>query len=250
MKTLIFGIATGILLFITQIQAQGVFNIIGGGNEAFDVLAEVPGLVAWYKGSLGVTLDGDTVEVWADQSGSNNNLTKTFEAVQGWFKMDVINNKPSLKWQTASPELKLASGLNLNTYTVFIISQRGSDLSAGYLTYSTSGVGYSRYDVTNTMLVDVSTPLETANGTCLVGETHLTQVSSNATTITVYVKGASVDTTITSTDGLNWTFLSLGVATAGRANNEVAEIIISNQNLSDAVKLAVRNYLISEYAVP
>jgi hypothetical protein len=60
--------------------------------------ASLPGLVAWYRSDLGITLNGSTVSAWADQSGNGHHLTQGTGAQQPTYQASDAgwNGRPSL----------------------------------------------------------------------------------------------------------------------------------------------------------
>jgi hypothetical protein len=77
-----------------------------GGAAAFSPL-DVDNLVLWLRGDLGITLNGDNVSAWADQSGEGNDATQGTMSSQplyvesdadfgGQATLDFISGSPSV----------------------------------------------------------------------------------------------------------------------------------------------------------
>lgn len=83
-------------------------------------------LAAWYRGDMGVTLNGGTVSAWADQSGNGRHLTQGTAAQQPTYvaASASYNNLPALTF--SGDWLDAASAIGGTTGSLYLVGQDGN----------------------------------------------------------------------------------------------------------------------------
>jgi hypothetical protein len=85
--------------------------------------ARIPGLVAWYRGDRGITLniDGGHVVTWADQSGHGNDLTQATAIKQPSYITGAVNGHPALRFDGSAQFLQTAAFTLNQPFTVALV---------------------------------------------------------------------------------------------------------------------------------
>ncbi len=78
---------------------------MSGTPPEIPVPLSIAGLVAWYRGDLGITLNGTTVSAWADQSGNGNHLTQGVALSQPLYEAAGFGGKPSVLFDGSNDTL-------------------------------------------------------------------------------------------------------------------------------------------------
>jgi concanavalin A-like lectin/glucanase superfamily protein/HYR domain-containing protein len=86
----------------------------GGG---FFVPADLAGLEVWYDAGAGVTLNGNGVTGWADQSGNGHNSVQATSANQPVFNATAFNGKPSLSFDGLGDYLQAPDNEGLDNFS-------------------------------------------------------------------------------------------------------------------------------------
>lgn len=88
---------------------------------------KLPNLAAWYRGDMGITLNGGTVSAWADQSGNGRHLTQGTAAQQPTYvaASASYNQRPALTFD-GGDWLDAASAIGGTTGTVYLVGQDGN----------------------------------------------------------------------------------------------------------------------------
>lgn len=226
------------------------------------------GCVMWLRSDLGITTVSGKVSVWADQSGSGNDVTQgtagarpTYNTVDATF-----NSRPSLTFDGVDDNFQLI-GFTLGAYTIFMLLTGIADSANNYFIYHNT-------DANNFLYLWASTgnSIDTARG-----GTHSSYNDNGGTPGTWGQWGAStVKTLRTQFDGTHAGHtLSLNNSaepetTVGGSNpgtgtivgslnilwdggatfaqTKLAELIIYNRSLSGGESTQVENYLRSLYA--
>ena len=118
------------------------------GSRVLFQAATLPNLAAWYKASVGITLNGSTVSGWADQSGvgdANRNLAQGTAGFQPTFVASDanLNGRPSVLF-TAASSTRLVSGTWAAAPTqplTMYMAMRGGTQSNQYITDGKAGRG-------------------------------------------------------------------------------------------------------------
>ena len=97
--------------------------------------AQIPtGSVLWLKADAGVTLSGNSVTNWADQSGNAYNVTQATAANQPTFEASVFNGQPAISfdggdWLNNTISNPVTAGA---ARTIFVVSKARCNSGAMY----------------------------------------------------------------------------------------------------------------------
>lgn len=114
------------------------------GGASFDP-SQIPDLFAWYRGDLGITLNGADVSDWADQSGNSRDLSEATNQPLYTASDASFNNQPTLTFDGVNEKLgRLAFNLGASGtgFTLFVVADFQSNISDGNLAgYAANNVG-------------------------------------------------------------------------------------------------------------
>ena len=222
------------------------------------------GLELWLKADEGVNSSiGSTGGIWEDQSGNNRNATNTAANLSddgsGTPNISINNSSNLLNY---NPNLdfnfeQLEVNLNVNptaigTMDVFVIA-KGNNAILGN---ENGGVDRSIAPNRVSNGEDIKDYFFSASDTKYNGELKIFHyafgaTSNSAATSYVYINGKPLKTfTEQNSDG-GYNKLYIGNAgNAGSFSNQLAEVIIYDQNLSTTNKNKVQSYLSLKYGIP
>ena len=126
--------------------------VCGARVQAAPVLS---GMELWLKADAGLTMGGDYVEHWADQSGNGHVFTSRVHLV-GWppewspvYEADGINGLPSVNLQDYHSYMFSDAGFTMDSWTAFVVARVDGNgdttIPTGYvLGWAYSGLGLYR----------------------------------------------------------------------------------------------------------
>lgn len=92
----------------------------------------ISGLAAWYDASKGVTLNGSTVSVWSDLSGSGRDLTQPTAANQPTLSSNEINALPAITTTSSTRFMDTAAWAFTNSASVFLVAKNTGTSFSGF----------------------------------------------------------------------------------------------------------------------
>lgn len=252
---------------------------------AFGAMAQtIPssGNVLWLKADAGVynnagttlSTNGQTVQQWSDQSGSNNHASQATSSLKPTFVTNVLNGNPVVRFGSSmlvTPNLDLSGIDKVDMYVVYkstnlsgtweCILEEGPDFNsvkgftffdnAQTLTYSGMYVGHSgnNFNAKNY-------PFK-AN-TFKVVNSSFDRSATVANEINLRINGVDCplfNQNFANDNSGNYNNVPLYIGNRGNAvnsyplNGDIAEIILYNRLLTPAEKQAVETYLNNKYNI-
>ena len=236
----------------------------------FSPLSLSPSL--WLRGDLGITLNGNDVSAWADQSGNNNHATQSTAGNQPLYVSGAaaFANKPVVRFSVANSDHLIADTLgNLlsgtdKPYTVIMVAKQTS--ASNYILWSfgnslvaAGGTCIQMYNElsANSCRVDKVDDLSTASRvsktSSLTGTAKMQMVAHSGTSF--FVRNNATETTSSAQD-VGATTLDLFTIGCFRGSNSVefwdgdlAEALVFNRELVLPERDAVWNYVKNRYAL-
>lgn len=241
----------------------GVALALGGLSRAG---AQVPtdGLTLWLKGDTGVTLNGQTVAVWADQSGQGHDATQTNAPNQPLLIQSGLG-KPAVRFDGATDFLNFSVPINyLDSLSIILVANNTSAAQNGGSAYSdcpaifwneTASWGWVFLGVFQTN-VNWRFGTTTSGNNCRyarpasIGSAHtLTTLIKNADVETLYVDRAEA----LRLEYKNYPLAGvadngyLGRGSSTYFAGEILEVLVYTRALSEADRQAVETYLHGKY---
>lgn len=224
-------ILLGALAFIASVFAHGQFSP-----------ADLSGMQLWVSADAGITLNGNFVSQWDDQSGNANHCTSEFDVIRPTLLTDAINGLPALSFDGS--EDFMVFPLIDDVRTVFWVLRENVGATgspprpllgwSGGLTYL-RGAGEEFWDAS------FSDPA-VHNGT-----TRLNFENINGTQTDV--PNEFCLTSLVTTGPVNATHFTMELNIFGRTWwGEIAEVLIYNVPLSEAEVEQVEDYLADKYS--
>ncbi len=233
-------------------------NTLAGGSGG---VVPTQGLAFWVKADTGITLNGNTVSQWADQSGNNRHATQTTAANQPTLVINTLNGKPVLRFDGVNDLLNFNLPINGSTgLTIVLVSANSASRDPGanqgnyapifweetaswgwtYLSPFRSNV-VMRFGTTQTgNLFKYQRPSSIGNGFTMTVGVH------NGTTDSLYINGHLAMSAggklspIAAT--VNTAYLGRG-AGSNYFPGDIAEVLAYTRALSAAERVDVENYL-------
>lgn len=204
-------------------------------------------LKLWLRADAGITLNGSTVSVWADQSGNASDATQGLSANQPLFVANALNGKPSLRFDGNNDYMTTSAfSQSINSFTIYLVGSYNSGAFFGNATnritvvkdpnnnkfYMVSGSSYcyyspSAYPLTNNIYKCVY------NG------------SKSAFTKNGYVVGGGDLTSL----AINSLVIGKDVAQSLYLNGDIEEIIIYDGIIDSTKDYIVQLYLSNKYGI-
>jgi hypothetical protein len=241
------------------------------------------GLQLWLKADAGVTLNGSTVSIWADQSGNGNDAIQPDLRRQPFLVRDGLNGKPTIRFDGLDDRLGLTGSKRMTQISFFMVFKMDSDAFAdddpilfgdidadGHIWgvqmeneltgYSPDTINiYSGFNGVHA-IVPRHTPF---------GIWHNISVVTDGVMWNTKLRANGVDAQVTRMHDINM-FISVpignpsgtGVGGIGgtdgvrppigrtTTNCDVAEVILYDTVLSDSLRRSVEQYLASKYGLP
>jgi hypothetical protein len=95
---------------------------------------DIAGLVAWFRADIGITLNGNNVSLWSDQSGKGNHVTQATGSAQPAFVNNAYNGKPCVRFVAANSQYLSRAATNLfgsGPYTI-VETLKNNTLPSGF----------------------------------------------------------------------------------------------------------------------
>jgi lysophospholipase L1-like esterase len=221
-------------------------------------------VLAWWKAdSIGGLSDGDPVDQWDDSHTTNEDLTGSSTA-RPLFQTNELNGLPVVEFDGSNDIMGATithTGTNACTVisvithvTVTTADRVGCFAKASITDYGSASTGLMAYIQTsvnsayrnNALLSTITRP---SNGTFFIYT-----VKWDGTNNTVYKNGVA-GTAVASTGNFDFTHVYVGGGWSGGGNADfgnikVAEMIIFNDDLSDADRGEWETYLDTKWAIP
>jgi hypothetical protein len=198
-----------------------------------------PGLALWVRSDAGVTADGGTVSLWADQSGNGNDLVQATTASRPQLVAGEANGLPVLRFDGTNDSLAFTTRLDGTIRAVFAVLRQSSP-AASYRVLLGDTTKNDFYPGASQWWTSGYT-----NAYITGGETWVNGVLVNGTT-TNRPQTLSVLSLVT-TGGVTADRLF-----AGKANSpwmgDIAELIVYSQPLTASQRKSVEDYLALKYA--
>lgn len=225
------------------------------------VFAQIPtdSLKLHLKADTGITTSGDSVNVWADQSGSGNDAVQTNLARRPVLVTNSLNGKSVIHFNGVNSYLTLPTasdlGIQNNDYEIFIVSRSASVntnimfLLAGNIEQyelHLNGSAGARFIPKSSTFVDEGSIGDYTDTNAHIYNLRATDTYGNVTVDAVN----STDSLINShnSDAGNL-YLGVRFDNSFTLNGDIAEVIIYNSVLSSAQRGLVENYLGAKYGI-
>lgn len=205
---------------------------------------DLPGLELWVKADAGITLNGNFVAQWDDQSGNNRHCTSDFDVIRPTLLNDAINGLPAVSFDGVEDFLQFPEITNLRTVFWVLRENPGSTgtVSRPLLGWS-GGLTYLRGPNKEFWYPQFSDPA------VFNGQTRLNFETIDGTTTVVPTDFCI--TSLVTTGPLSATHLTMELNIFGRTWwGEMAEVLIYSNPLSPEEVLQVEEYLATKYSPP
>jgi len=237
-----------------------------GGAAAFSP-ASISGLSLWLKANAGVSLNGNDVTGWADQSGNGKNAvgTDTLPTLQS----NAINGLPAIRFNNGYDigRFVISSSFNLKNSSAFVVVQQLS-LDNSYPRFlsfpSLNDLDYNANDglcilfnngvpqlqltsnANDALIVDAS-----ANNAFAIASYKI----DNSGNMSLFYNGASESTNqnsnMASQNGLGEIYIGQSQSNIGSEGlyGDIAEIVMYNRAVTTIERQQVEGYLNTKYAI-
>ncbi|MFM9983630.1 MAG: PKD domain-containing protein [Flavobacteriales bacterium] len=205
---------------------------------------DLAGLELWVKADTGITLNGNFVAQWDDQSGNNRHCTSDFDVIRPTLLDDAINGLPSVSFDGVEDFLQFPEITNLRTVFWVLRENPGSTgtVSRPLLGWS-GGLTYLRGPNKEFWYPAFSDPA------VFNGQTRLNFEDIDGPTTVVPTEFCI--TSLVTTGPLSASHLTMELNIFGRTWwGEMAEVLIYSNPLSAEEILQVENYLATKYSPP
>lgn len=115
---LVTGVGAGVIAIIVRCEGETTAVVVTG--LAAWTPSAVAGLACWLRADAGVSLNGENVAAWADQSGNGTDATQGTESKQPLLVLDGMNGLPVVRFDGATNFLRWALSLPA-PYTVGVV---------------------------------------------------------------------------------------------------------------------------------
>lgn len=253
------GLQSSVTVSLTA--GQQILVILDGwrassGAYKLNITQAIPtsGMHLWLRTDAGVTLSGNTVTRWIDQSGNGRSAGMTTAARQPSFIPGVLNNQPVLRFSGAQSMLLDAASAPTQ-YTVFVVGKNNRTDEGFSMILGPAGSNPNsqlRWENGNqSMIVGLGNNLPVTNST--IGNTrtyHALAVRYDGTTLSTYRDGILRTSNGHSTSG-PWRINQIGAYyDSFFMTGDLAEVLIYTRALTEAERQSVGVYFRAKYALP
>lgn len=234
----------------------------------------------WLRADKNVSLNGDTVPIWEDQSSNKYNAIQPIKAYQPTLLPNAVNNLPALRFDGVDDFLFSDTGINIfDNRAIFLVVKVNQSLAnKGIFSLrsnqsvdwnSADGIAIFQGNGNNQISVDAGNIYNSNPGSNPVAIRIVCQTNSWSTLsfkmnagIATMIRNSSLTETdnyqinpITNTGGYA---ISARATDSNNANgrqfalygaNDIAEVICYNRVLSSSEEQAVNNYLNTKYKI-
>ncbi|MFN0030558.1 MAG: PKD domain-containing protein [Flavobacteriales bacterium] len=204
--------------------------------------ADFGGLQLWLRADSGITMNGNFVAQWNDQSGNSNHATSDFDVIRPTLLAGALNGLPAVSFDGIEDFLQFP--LIDDVRTVFWVlreNPNSTNAPPRPLLGWSGGLTYLRGDNKEFWNGSFSDPAVFGGATRL----NFDNINGAQTIVPIEFCIASLVTTAP----LNATHLTMELNIFGRTWwGEIAEVIIYNTPLSDAEVAQVETYLADKYS--
>ncbi len=225
----------------------------------------------WLKSDFGLNYsNGNSVNLWSDFSGNNNNATQATSAQRPLYIDNQLNTHPVIRFDGTDDFLGISNYVGTNNFTNFIISKTSEtheiDLEAISGTSGVSGQNYilgADHRVSDggagiSIGTNGISVYEHGSGYMPALAVYNGSVGSDFNSICVrynnkrpniYKNLSLVSAGLTSTMSTIYNSTIIGSGNYGNFNGDIAEVIMYNYSLNDAQIIIVNNYLAAKYNI-
>lgn len=207
------------------------------------VPTDIAGCQLWLDAGHGITLNGNYVSQWADQSGNNNHAVQSIVSCQPLYDSSepLLNNKPVLKFDGNGDSFTFSEITTVRTYFVVVKHNTGTD-SLSLILGNTSTYDYfGGYD--GELFSNVYTSSFVLNALGKINGIQQYQSVMHKPTYYSII-------TIKTTGNTSINTVALDRTNSGNTwNGDMAEIIVYDSDLSAINMALVENYLSAKYAI-
>lgn len=235
--------------------------------EGVSVLTHVPqrdaGLKLWLRADVGVERISGAVSLWADQSGSGNDVFQGTAGNRPTYQVGVINGQPVVRFNGTSHTLVSAAAIKPSNITVMAVyrpTAAGTSptlISQSYNVSATNGWGLRAGANSNLvpyadLNINATATTTSSATTTALNSAHLLAATYDGAERKIYLGGVLKATTAVAGS------LSYGTATVFRVgsylgnnyfNGDLAEVLVYDRALSDSERNEVEAYLYAKYGV-
>lgn len=225
------------------------------------VFAQIPtdSLKLHLKADIGITSSGDSVNVWADQSGNGNDGVQANLVRRPVFVSNSLNGKPVIQFNGVNSFLTLPTasqlGIRNNDYEIFIVSRSASVntdiafLLAGnteqYELHLNGSAG-ARFIPKSSTYIDEGSIGDYSDANAHIYNVRATDTYGNVTVDAVDSTNSAVNARSSDSGNL---YLGVRFDNSYTLNGDIAEVIIYNTVLSATQRGLVENYLGAKYGI-
>jgi Concanavalin A-like lectin/glucanases superfamily len=229
---------------------------VASGAYRLNITQAIPtaGMHLWLRTDAGITLNGNNVARWVDQSGNGRSAAMTIAARQPAYVLGGLNGWPVLRFAGAQ-SMVLDAATAPTTYTVFVVGKNSRADESFSMILGPGGSNPNnqlRWENGNqAMFVGLGNNLPVTNAT--VGNTrtyHALALRYDGSTISSYRDGVLRSSSSHSTTG-PWRLNQIGAYyDSFFMTGDLAEILIFNRALTEAERQSIGVYLRSKYGLP
>lgn len=215
----------------------------------------LPGLRAWFRSDLGITLNGAKVSAWADQSGNGNHATQGTAAKQPTYNASdaAYNGLPSLSFLNASATVLVTGAVTTGQpATVAIVGQATKISANGGFTDAGSGSGYLAVYATSTnSFASMISNATGFNSTTDISAQHVVAGAFNGASSKLFVDNSQIPVATGTCGSAAATTLAIGGNGLGvnPLTGKVAELVVVNRILSPGEMTLLFAYYGARYGI-
>ena len=224
------------------------------------------GLQLWLKADTGVTLSGNTVSQWADQSGNARHATQATASSRPILITNAVNGNPALSFDGVSDFMTFTLPVNgLTGMTLVLVSANSQDQSGGITNAANAALFWNETSSWGTVYLspyqsNVKFRFGTGQSGNLPSYVRLSPIGNNfsisvatknGTTDSLYVNGSLA---VSQSGKLSTIAATQSTGNLGRGYNNntyfpgmIAEALVYNRALSNAERQNLENYLTAKY---
>lgn len=212
-------------------------------------------LTAWFRGDLGVTLNGSDVSDWADQSGLFSDFAQSTASQQPLFNSSNsnFNNRPTLDFDRTTFENMQTGTVTAisHPFTIFIVVKWASFGGVpDFIHDGTQAANRVQFLTTGGNQKRIAAGTTGITGTAFDTNTHVYLLEFNSTTSAIYVDGGATDASgdIGDTDALvSFTIAGDRLGNQNNGSISIAELVVTSDLPSVSDRNLTGNYMANRY---